>query len=168
LLFAGSQTPATDRRDNENFTVEMFAKGFSTDPTAFKALDELHQRMNKLRVKLLPARNKLAAHADREVVRNGIVLGAASFEWDEFWGALKDFVRILNEKTFGKPFEIDAAGVLGDADMLLKALWQSQLFEALLEGSDAVVREACLNAALSNSQAAAPAETQKYYHHYKG
>ena len=31
-------------------------------------------------------------------------------------------MRILNEKTMGKPFEIDAAGVFGDAEMLIKAL----------------------------------------------
>jgi hypothetical protein len=30
-------------------------------------------------------------------------------------------VRIINEKATGKPFEIDAAGVFGDAEMLLKA-----------------------------------------------
>jgi hypothetical protein len=60
-------------------------------------------------------------------------------------------VRILNEKTIGKPFEIDAGGVLGDAEMLLKALRQSQHFEALVGGNNAVVRDACLNLALPNT-----------------
>jgi hypothetical protein len=65
-----------------------------------------------------------------------------------FWGALKSFVRILNEKALGKPFDIDVAGVLGDAEMLLKALKQSGHFEALLASGDKAVRDACLNMAL--------------------
>jgi hypothetical protein len=90
----------------------------------------------------------LGAHADRDVIRKGQLLGKASFEdWDEFWSALRDFVRILNEKTTGKPFEIDAGGVFGDAEMLLKALGQSRHFETLLNGSDKAVADACLKIA---------------------
>jgi hypothetical protein len=115
----------------ENFTVETFSKGFSSDPSTFKQLEEFRQRMLTLREKILPARNKLAAHADRETIRAGKPLGAASFaEWDAFWSALSDFVRLINEKTIGRPFEINAGGVLGDAEMLLRAFRQSQLFES--------------------------------------
>lgn len=43
-----------------------------------------HQRMQKLREKVKPARDKLAAHADRDAVRKGEPLGEASFqEWDD-------------------------------------------------------------------------------------
>jgi hypothetical protein len=105
--------------------------------------------MKKLRVKILPARHKLGAHADRDVIRKGQVLGKASFEeWEDFWSALKDFVRVINERTTGKPFEIDAAGVIGDAEMLLKALGQSRHFETLLNGSDKAVADACIKLAL--------------------
>lgn len=45
-------------------------------------------------------------------------------DWDDFWSALADFVRFLNEKTNGKPFEIRAAGIRGDAKMLVKAMHQ--------------------------------------------
>ena len=83
--------------------------------------------MNLLRAKIIPARNKLGAHADRDVIRKGEPLGAASWqEWDDFWSALQDFVRILNEQMTGSPYEIDAGGVLGDAESLLNALRQSQ------------------------------------------
>jgi hypothetical protein len=119
---------------SENLTVELFANSFASKPDTYKQLDALHQRMKKLRVKILPARHKLGAHADREVIRKGQVLGKASFEeWEDIWSALKDFVRIINEKTTGKPFEIDAGGVFGDAEMLLKALGQSRHFRDATE-----------------------------------
>jgi hypothetical protein len=136
---------------NENFTVELFANSFASDPDTYKQLDLLHQRMKTLRNKILPARHKLGAHADRDVIRNGQVLGTASFEeWDTFWSALRDFVRIINEKTAGKPFEIDASGVFGDAEMLLKALSNGQHFDTLIESDNPVVRDACLKLALTN------------------
>jgi hypothetical protein len=144
--------PANDHRGNQNFTVELFQNSFSPESATSKQLEELRQRMLKLRVKILPARNKLGAHADRTVILKGEPLGEASWkEWDDFWSALQDFVRILNEKTIGKPFEIDAGGVLGDADTLLKALRQSQYFETLLKGNDPVVKKACLTVELPNS-----------------
>jgi hypothetical protein len=31
------------------------------------------------------------------------------------------FVSVINEKTTGKPFKIDAGGVFDDAEMLIKA-----------------------------------------------
>ncbi len=52
----------------------------------------------------------------------GALAEAARRQRDVFWSALKDFVRILNEKTLGTPYEIDVGGVSGDAEMLLKAL----------------------------------------------
>jgi AbiU2 len=142
--------PANDGGMNENFTVEMFVNSFASDLATFKQLDELHQRMQRLRQKILPARNKLAAHADRDAIRAEKLLGQASFEdWEDFWSALQDFVRILNEKMIGKPFEIDAGGVLGDAESLLKALRQSEHFETLLYGDDQVIADACLKLAMS-------------------
>jgi AbiU2 len=143
---------ANDGRKNENFTVEMFVNSFAADPVTFKQLNELHQRMQKLRHKILPARNKLAAHADRDAIRAGKPLGQASFEeWDDFWSALQSFVRILNRKIIGKPLEIDAGGVLGDAESMLKALTQSQHFETLLNGDDPAVAHACLKLALPDA-----------------
>ena len=53
-------------------------------------------------------------------------------------------MRILNEVVFEKPFEIDAAGPFGDAEVLLKSFKQSAHFESLLHGKDAAVRDACV------------------------
>jgi len=132
--------------------VELFANSFPHDSESFKKLHELRQRMEKLRKKVLPARHKLGAHADRDVIREGKTLPGGSWqEWDDFWSALADFVRCLNEETFGKPFEIDAGGVMGDAEMLLKSFSQSRHFETLLNGNDPKLRDACLNLALPNA-----------------
>jgi AbiU2 len=139
--------PAEDGKD-ENLTIETFINSFPADSQTSKQLDELRQRMEQLRKKIRPARNKLIAHADRDAIREGKPLGEASWkEWDEFWAALKNFVRILNEKTIGKPYEIDIAGVYGDAEMLVKSLQQSGFFETLLNGKNQAVRDACLKVA---------------------
>jgi hypothetical protein len=122
----------------------MFVNGLASDPATYNQFNGLHQRMKKLRDKIEPARHKLAAHADRDAIRAGKPLGHASFEeWQEFWSALKDFVRILNEKMTGKRFDSDAGGALADAGSLLKALKQSQHFKTLLEGDDQAVADAC-------------------------
>jgi hypothetical protein len=146
-IINGAETRAAPHRPGKSF------KGGRATPRKEKRgpalAGDVSERMKKLRTKILPARNKLGAHADRDVIRKGNVLGQASFqEWEDFWSALKDFVRIINEKLTGKPFEIDAAGVLGDAEMLIKALWQSRHFETLLRGSDKAVVDACLKVAM--------------------
>jgi|HubBroStandDraft_6_1064221.scaffolds.fasta_scaffold538376_1 hypothetical protein len=115
--------PAIDAFGNQNFTLEMFANSFPRDSEAFKELDALRQRMNKLGRKVRPARNKLGAHADRFVIQKGEPLETATWaEWDDFWSALRDFIRILNEKMTGQKFDIDAPGMKAEAESLLKAL----------------------------------------------
>jgi hypothetical protein len=142
--------PALDVRKNESFTVELFVNDFASDPETQKEFDALHQRMKKLRKIILPARHKLAAHVDRDTIRAGKPLAAATWqEWDDFWVALADFVRLLNEKRLGSPFEITAGNVIGDAEQLLKALKQSQHFETLLNGKDAKISDACVKLALA-------------------
>jgi hypothetical protein len=141
--------PTDAGRGRENFGVELFANSFPPEDETFGKLHALRGRMEKLRKVIEPARNKLGAHADRDVIREGKTLQGGSWkEWEDFWLALADFVRLLNEKTFGKPFEIDAAGVFGDAETLLKSLKQSRHFEALINDKDPKIRDACLNVAL--------------------
>ena len=79
--------------------------------------------MNKLRKKVLPARSKLAAHADRFVIQEGEPLETATWaEWDDFWSALREFIRILNDKMTGQPFDIEAPSMKAEVESLLKAL----------------------------------------------
>src|SRR5262249_30844668 len=115
--------PAIDRFGNHNTTVELFLNSFPRDGETFKQLNALRQRIDKLRDKVVTARNNLGAHADRFVILKGEPLLTATWqEWDDFWSALRDFVRILNEKTTGKALDIDAPGMLREAESLLRAL----------------------------------------------
>ncbi len=115
--------PAADRFGNENLTLQLFVNSFAPDSDAYKLLEPLRQRIDTFRKKIVLARNKLAAHADRVVILKGEPLATASWaEWDDFWSALRDFVRILNEKTTGKRFEIDVPAMRDEAETLLKAL----------------------------------------------
>ena len=141
--------PANSGSKNENFTVEFFVESFPTHSPTFQQLEQFRRTMDKLRVKILPARNKLIAHADRNAIRKNQPLGYATWtEWNELWSALKSFVRVLNEKAIGTPFDIEIAGVLGDAEMLIKALRQSDYFEKLAASADKAVQQACLDLAL--------------------
>jgi transposase len=82
---------------------------------------------------------------------SGPALATATWrEWAQFWTDLADFVRVLNEHTIGRPFEIDAGNVHGDGDMLFKALKQSQYFETLLRSDDTAVTAACVKVASSD------------------
>ena len=58
--------------------------------------------MHGLRGKILPARHKMVAHADRAAIRKGEPLGAADWkDRDGFWSSLKTFVNVLNERSLG-------------------------------------------------------------------
>jgi hypothetical protein len=108
--------------------------------------------MQQLRTKILPARNKLGSHTDFLAASTGQTLGhATDDEWNQFWKSLAAFVSLLNEKIIGAPFDINAAGVWGDAENLIKALEQSRYFETLLNGSDEYVRDACTKMSLGQS-----------------
>jgi len=75
----------------QNFTLELFTNSFPRESDTFKKLDDLQRRMNVLRQIILPARHKLGAHADRDVIRQGAPLPGGKWEqWDEFWSALAD------------------------------------------------------------------------------
>jgi AbiU2 len=141
--------PANSGSKNENFTIEFFVNSFPTTSPTFSQLEKLQQAMDKHRAKIKPARDKFIAHADRDAIRKGKSLGMATWqEWDEFWSSLKTFVNVLNEQALGKPFDINIAGVFGDAEMLLKSFRQSGYFETLLKEGSEAVKKACIDLAL--------------------
>lgn len=103
---------------NKNFMAEMLVNGFVEVPETFDNMNKLHAQMLDFRKKIVGARNKLGAHADLDAVRKGQPIAAASFEdWNRFWSTLGEFVSLLNETTIGVPFDVDAGGVLGDAEV---------------------------------------------------
>jgi hypothetical protein len=139
--------PAKDGK-KENLTLETFVNSFGADSETGKQLDGLLQQMMVHRKTIELARNKLVAHADREVIRQGKPLGQASWQdWDKFWAALRRFILVLNESAIGSPYDIEVAGVPGDAAMLLKSLEQSKYFETLLRDGEKAVKDACLKVA---------------------
>ncbi len=68
---------ALDSMGNENLTLELFLENFPEDSDTHKKLSEYLAIIKRHRRRILPARNKLGAHADREVIRKGKPLGAA-------------------------------------------------------------------------------------------
>jgi hypothetical protein len=115
--------PATDSRGNENFVVGLFTNAFVRIEPLHRQLTELQTRMEKHRSRIEKARHKLTAHADRETVKAGKPLATATWsEWDQFWKDLGAFVSLIHEHVLGSPFEIRAAMVRGDAEMVLKKL----------------------------------------------
>lgn len=74
--------PARDPRKNDNHTIAFLLEhsDFSSDPLTLKRLSDLHDKLLAFRKKLLPARNKLISHSDRDSILAGLQLGAASDE----------------------------------------------------------------------------------------
>ncbi len=117
--------PAQDFRKNDNHTIAFLLKhyDFSSDPTTNQRLNQLGGQIQAFRQMLLPARNKLISHYDRQAILAGQSLGAGpQSEWDEFWLDLQSVVWIIYEKVIGTPFQINGVAMLSDVDGLLKAL----------------------------------------------
>jgi hypothetical protein len=145
--------PAQDFRKNDNHTIAFLLKhyDFSSDPTTLRRLNELDGRLQAFRQMLLPARNKLISHSDRQAIRTGQSLGGApQSEWDDFWLNLQSAVCIIYEKVFGVPFCINDVGMLSDADGLLKALKHAACFNQLVHEGPPTLTQRCADMALSD------------------
>jgi len=129
--------PAKDGRNNNNHTVAFLLQhyDFRKKPEVLASLDELHRKLLAFRQKLLPARNKVISHSDRDTIIAGTALGGApKSEWDDFWLNLQDFICITHGEVVGGPaFLINDVAMLSDADGLLKALRHSAHFGRLLQ-----------------------------------
>jgi hypothetical protein len=111
----------TDPRGNENLSAALFVGSFSDDAPTHQKLTELKDRLDKHRDRILDARNKLTSHNDRLVINKGQPLAAATWdEWNDFWSALADFVRLINEKTHGGLYDINLTSSRGDVEAVLK------------------------------------------------
>jgi hypothetical protein len=144
--------PTQDFRGNDNHTIAFLLQhyDFSADPAKMERLAQLDARLQAFRQNLLPARNKLISHSDRDTILAGQALGGApQGEWDEFWLNLQDVVCIIYEKVFGTPFYLNGVAMLSDADGLLKALKHGACFDQLLNGGDPALTRRCADLALS-------------------
>jgi len=85
--------PAQDFRKNDNHTISFLLRHYdlSADPATTQRLAQLDARLQAFRQMLLPARNKLISHSDRDAIMAGQALGGApQSQWDEFWLNLQD------------------------------------------------------------------------------
>lgn len=143
--------PARDFRKNDNHTIAFLLQhyDFSADPAKAQRLAQLDGRLQAFRQKLLPARNKLISHADRDAILAGHALGGASqSEWNQFWLDLQDVVCIIYEKVFGTPFYVNGVAMLSDAEGLLKALKHGACFDQLVNNGPPALTHRCADLAL--------------------
>jgi hypothetical protein len=143
--------PAQDFRKNDNHTIAFLLQhyDFSADPAMMQRLAQLDAQLQAFRQKLLPARNKLISHSDRDAILARKNLGGApQSDWDQFWIDLQEVVCIIYEKVLGTPLHINGVAMLSDAHGLLKALKHATCFDQLLEGGDPALTQRCADMAL--------------------
>jgi hypothetical protein len=115
--------PAKDARGNDNLTIDFLLQHFVGEPATKRRLDELNNKLQAFRLRILPARNKLISHLDSEAIRSGVPLGGVpDSEWNEFWLNLQDLVYILYDKVVGEPSPYINAVAQSDAGGLLHSL----------------------------------------------
>lgn len=79
--------PAQSGRKDSNLTIEYLTHHYGplVESVERERLTALGAEIQAFRAKLLPARNKLISHLDRDAVRADELLGAApQDDWDEF------------------------------------------------------------------------------------
>jgi hypothetical protein len=115
--------PWVDSRGQTNLVVGHFTKALGRIEPLHRQLIVLQASMEEHRDRIENARNKLTAHADLETIKGGEPLGTATWpQWYQSWKDLGDFVSLVHEHVLGSPFEIRAAMVRGDAEMVLKKM----------------------------------------------
>ena len=124
-------TDPEESKGRKNLTVDFLINqsDFSTAADKLDKLKKLRNNINTFRAKILPARNKLIGHLDRESVLNGQPLGAADpSEWNQFWLDLQDFLYIMHKHYVDSngEFYLNDIGYLSDADNLVIALKGNQ------------------------------------------
>jgi AbiU2 len=117
--------PWIDKFGNENFTVDYFTNilGYGRFELLHARLVVLQASMEEHRGRIKDARDKLTVHADLETITWGEPIAGATWpQWHQFWKDLGEFVSLVHENAEGSPFEIRAAMVRGDAEMVLKKM----------------------------------------------
>jgi AbiU2 len=115
--------PWIDKFGNRNLTVGFFTNILGRFESLHAQLVVLQASMEEHRDRIERARNKLTAHADLDTIMSGEPIGAATWtQWQQFWKDLGEFVSLVHQNVEGSPFDIQAAMVRGDAEMVLKKM----------------------------------------------
>jgi transcriptional regulator with XRE-family HTH domain len=130
-------TDPEESMGRKNLTVKFLLNNsdFSSKRGELDKLKGLSDSMHSFRAKIVPARNRLIGHLDRESVLLGQSLGGADkSEWNQFWLDLQDFLQIVHKRYVDPKghFYLNGVAQLSDADSLVKALQESTYFHAIL------------------------------------
>ncbi len=108
---------------------------FSGFPADLARATALRASIIQFRSKIVPARNRLIGHLDRDAVMAGEPLGGASTEeWDQFWGDLEEFLHVVYTRYVDPTgtFHLNDVGMISDADSVVKALKEGTYFHLAL------------------------------------
>lgn len=114
---------------NKNLTVEFILKNIELPEDQCKALQMSAKQLKKFRKQVLPARNKMISHFDRDTAITDISLGTFKRgQLEEFETNLQKFVNIIHGYYIGGIYSIDFNS---QTDELIEALKKSTYFETL-------------------------------------
>lgn len=131
--------------NKKNLTVSFLIEhsDFSSAPDKLDKLRALSVSIHGFRELIVEARNKFISHLDLEAARLGEPRGAASMEkWWKFWIDLQDFLDIMHTHHVRADhhFYLNGIGKMSDADSLLGALRNAQLFYTALSDHEITTR----------------------------
>lgn len=135
--------PVTMGRINLTIEYVMREADFSGAPEDLARATALRDSIKIFRSKILPARNRLVSHLDRDAVMAEQPLGDASeAEWSQFWDDLEQFLHLIHTRYVDPSgaFMLTEVGMISDADSLVKALKESTYFHSALD-SHALTRQ---------------------------
>jgi len=137
-------TDSAQTMGRKNLTVNFLIEhsNFSTAPTTLGRLKTLSESIHRFRKQIVEARNRFISHVDLEAVRLDAPLGAApDTEWLRFWLDLQDFLDLLlRHHGASSHFYLNAIGNISNADSLLTALRNAELFHSIIEDHEITLR----------------------------
>ena len=126
----------TKGRTNLTIDYVMRESDFAGAPEDFDRLITLRDNIHQFRSKIIPARNRLIGHLDRDAVMAAQPLGPTSeAEWTQFWNDLEEFLNVVHKRYVDPSgsFMLNNVGMISDADSLVKALKESTYFHCALD-----------------------------------
>ncbi len=128
----------TNGRTNLTLDYVLQEVDFTGAPEQQARATALRDSIKVFRSKVVPARNRLIGHLDRDAVIAGVPLGGASeAEWTQFWEDLDQFLNLVHTRYVDPSgtFHLNDVGMISDADSLVKALKESTYFHLALNNN---------------------------------
>jgi hypothetical protein len=138
LDFVKITDPKTSGRkqEQENFTLDNLIESINWPQDVLERLRSLSGKARAFRRRIRDARNKLLAHADKEIFLTDTTLGEFPEGEDEmFLGTLEEVCNITHEVCFGQIFGQMSVVAPGDVISLKRALANAVAFLEVLSKS---------------------------------